>query len=474
MSGLFTSLNFTARALDAESQAINVTSNNIANINSSTYSREQVTMTPLGTVETAAGPESLGLETSVEQERDPLLDQMVMRETGVSDGYTAEQGIYQRAQAALGESITNSSTSSATSSTSSDSGLQAAISGFFSAVQNLAANPSDESEKEALLQQAGVLTDRFQQVDQNLAQVQADDATQASSGVDTANGLLTDIANLNTQIGSLEVNNPGSAVNLRDQREADLEQLAGLMPVTVQEDASGEVQVSAATSSGTIALVTKGTVTNPLSYSSGVVTAGTGSGSAALSLTAGSIFGTVTADTGAVQTLRNNLDALAHQLVTSVNKAYNPGNTSGKNFFAAAGTTAGTIALDSNLTDATLAAGTGAAGDNSLALAVGAVANQTFSTAGSPPDAIDGTISQFYANTVSGIGQALNTANNLVEDQTNVLNIVTNQRASVSGVSLNEEMTNLMTYQRTFQASSEVFSVISGLLDTLVNHLGTS
>lgn len=471
MSGLFSSLNFTARALDAQSQAIQVASNNIANINNPNYSRQTVVMTPLGTVQTSEGPQSLGLTSSVTQLRDSLLDQMVMRESGVTAGFTAEQSLLQRAQAALGESITNSTTNSTGADTTSSSGLQSALSDFFNAVQNLAANPSDQGEKVALIQQAGTLTDRFNLVDQNLAQVQADADNQASTDVSDANDVLTDVANLNSQIASLEANAPGSAVDLRDQREADLEKLAGLMPVSVAEDAHGEVTVTATGSSGPVTLVSQGTVTAPLSYASGVVTATSSSGSTALNLTAGTIFGTLSASSGAVQTLRDNLDALAKQLVTSVNKAYNPGATSGGNFFAAGGTTAGTIAVDSHVTSSSLTAGTGASGDNSLALAMAAVGSQSFSTGASTPDYIDGTISQFYANAVSSVGQALSTANNMVTDQTNVENIVRNQRDSVSGVSLNEEMTNMMTYQRTFQASSEVFSVINSMLDTLINHL---
>lgn len=471
MSGFFSALSATASALDAQTQAINVTSNNIANVNNPNYSRETVNFSSLGSVGTGDGVQSTGIAVSVEQERSAVLDSMVQQEASLTSGFTAQQTVLTQAQAALGENITSGSTSdTSASSTVSDSGLDSAINGFFSAVQNLAADPTDAGQREALLQQAGVLTDRFQQVDQNLAEVQSGAAAQASSDVDSANTLLTNIGLLNTQIASVETNAPGSAVDLRDQREADLEQLAGLMPITATENAHGEVTVTATTSGSPATLVSNGTVT-PLSYASGVVTAGTGSAAVALSLASGSIQGSITAGTGAVQTLRTNLDALANQLVTAVNAAYNPGNVTGGNFFDASGTTAGTIAVDPNLTSASITAGTGAAGDNSLAVAVAAVGNQTFATSGG--DAINGTISQFYANAVTSIGQAVDTANTRVTDQTNVQTIVQTQRSSLSGVSLNDEMTNLMTYQRAFQASSEVFQTINSLLDNLITQLGT-
>jgi flagellar hook-associated protein 1 FlgK len=465
MSGLLTTLGAASAALNAQSQAIAVVSNNIANVNNPDYSEETPTFNDLGMVQTSEGPESLGLTVSVSQQRSAVLDQMVRQEASLTSGFTAQQDLLQQAQAALGENISSSASSTSSASTATESGLSSSIDAFFNAFENLAANPTDEGAKETVVEQAGVLTDRFQEVDQNLAQVQSSAGAQATAGVSTANSLLQDVATLNSQIASFEANDPGSAVDLRDQREGDLEQLSALLPVTVTQDAQGEDKVTVASSGGPVTLVAKGTVSNALSYSGGVVSAG----STALSLTSGSLAGTITASSGAVQTLRSNLDALANQIVTAVNQAYNPSSTAGDNFFNSAGTTAATIAVDSGLTSSTLAAGTGAAGDNSLAVAVANVANQQFATSGGA--AIDGTIDQFYSNTASNIGQAVDTANTQVTDQTNVQTIVTNQRNSVSGVSLDEEMSHLMTYQTAYQASSELFSTINTMLSELITDL---
>jgi flagellar hook-associated protein 1 FlgK len=82
-------------------------------------------------------------------------------------------------------------------------------------------------------------------------------------------------------------------------------------------------------------------------------------------------------------------------------------------------------------------------------------------------------MTQFYANTVSAFGQTLSDLNNQVQNQTAVQTLVTSQRQSVSGVNLDEETTNLMMYQKAFQASSQFISVIDGLLSNLVQ-LGSS
>ena len=468
MSGLFTTLNALTTALDAQTQAINITSNNIANVNNPNYSLESPVYEDRGTVNTAEGPQSLGISVTTKQARDAVLDQMVRQEASLTAGFQAQQNVFQQAQASLGENITSTS-SSGSASTTTESGLSAALDSFFNAFEGYAADPTNTSTGQALLEQAGVLTDRFQQVDQSLGQVQTGITNQVTSDISSANTLLQQVATLNSQIGSVEVNSPGSAVGMRDQREGYLEQLAGLMPVTVTENSKGEDLVTATSSGSSVTLVNNGTVVGPLSYSSGSVIAGSGSGAHTLTLSSGSIAGNITASTGAVQTLQDSLDALASQIVTSVNTAYNPGSTATGNFFNSAGTAAGTIALDSHLTSSTLHAGVGSAGDNSIALAVAGVANQVFSTGGGA--AITGTIDQYYGSVVSSIGQALSTANTQVTDQTNVQTIVNNQRSSVSGVSIDQEMSNLMSYQRAYQASSEVFQVVNTLLSNLVTNL---
>jgi len=188
-----------------------------------------------------------------------------------------------------------------------------------------------------------------------------------------------------------------------------------------------------------------------------------------LVLKGGSINGTLIARDGEIATLRTNLDNLAKQLVTSVNATYNPTGTTG-NFFNSAGLTAGTIALDGTLNATNLKASDGgAAGDNTIAQAVANLASKSFAT---PADSIDGTFSQYYSKTVTDLGQSLTTANAHVKSQTSIATLVKSQRDSVSGVSLDEEMADMIKYQRAFQASSRVVSIIDELLDTVVNRLG--
>lgn len=469
MSGLFASLNSSVKALTAHSRAIEITGKNLANVNNPEYARQRVVYGDRGTVITATGAESLGLEAlGVEQLRDSLLDRQVMREIALKSFFEAEQGGYQRAQAGLGQSIERATGAGATGATGA-TGLAAALDDFFNAFQSFAARPTDSGERQTLLQKSAILTDRFQLADTRLTQVQSDLNAGIATDVADVNRLLGTIAGLNSQIGRFEINAPGSAVDLRDQRQARLEELAGKLPVEIRNGDDGQVQVVTRDGAGAdIVLVDRAVVQGSVSFDGTQLLAG--AAGTPVALTGGSMKGALSARDGAIATLRTDLNQLARQIVTSVNAAYNPSGASG-DFFASTGTTAATIALVGTMTATTLKASEGgAAGDNAVARAVAQLANTAFATAGG--DHIDGTFSGFFGKTVSKLGQALAAANSRAADQTNIEQLVRSQRDGVSGVSLDEEMADLMKYQRAFQASSRVFTVMDDLLDVVVNRLG--
>ncbi len=475
MSGLFGSLHSSVNALNAHSRSIEIAGKNLANISNSSYARQRVIYGDRGTVVTPTGAQSLGLEAlGVQQLRDALLDRQVVRESALTAYYHAQQSGYQRAQAALGQDISSTSRSAGTSSSTSDTGIAAALDDFFNAFQSFAGNPTDPGQRQSLLQTASLLTDRINLADTRLAQVQSDLDAQAATDAGEANVLLQTIADLNGQIARFEINNPGSAVDLRDQRQASLEKLAAKLPIETVANADGTLEITTKDTGGNpVILVTGATATGPLVFDGSTtppsVTAGTPA--TALAVSSGAIGGSISARTGAIQELRDKLDLLVNQLVTSVNGAYNPTGTTG-DFFDAAGTSAGTLALAAGLTASNLKASDGgAAGDNSVALAIAQLGTKRFSTSGAPPDLIDGSLGGFYSGAVSGLGQALSGVNSRVTDQSSIENLVRSQRDAVSGVSLDEEMADLIKYQRAFQASSRVFTTIDNLLDLVVNQL---
>lgn len=471
MSGLFGALSAAVQALDAHSTSVQIAGKNLANVNNASYARQRVVYGDRGTVATPLGAQSLGLEAKqIQQLRDFLLDRQVVRETSLLSSYQAEQTAYQNAQAGLGQSIDQSGETNSNSYSGNGSGISEAVTNFFNSFQSLAARPTDPGERQTLLQNAQIMTDRMQVTDSRLAQLQSDLTTQVTNDVSDANTILTKIANLNAEIGRYEINQPGSAVDLRDQRQGQLEELAKRIGIESVEDPNspGQIQVFTRDAGGNqILLVNGANVTGPLTISGSTVSGG--SPSTAIALSGGSIQGALNARDGGVQTLRDNLDALANELVTSVNAAYNPAGNTG-DFFNASNLTAGTISIATTVTATNIkASDNGPAGDNTIAQAVANLATKTFSTASTPADAIDGTFTQHYSATVSNLGQALSGMNLQVNDQTNIQTLVKNQRDSVSGVSMDEELADLVKFQRAFQASSRVVSIIDDLLGTVVN-----
>ena len=91
-----------------------------------------------------------------------------------------------------------------------------------------------------------------------------------------------------------------------------------------------------------------------------------------------------------------------------------------------------------------------------------------------PQSALDNqTFSQSYATTATNLGSAIQSAGDQLTDQQTIQTSLTQQRTSVSGVSMDEEMTNLLKYQQAYEASAHLVSTINQMLSDL-NNMKTS
>ncbi|MCE9612541.1 MAG: flagellar hook-associated protein FlgK [Chthoniobacter sp.] len=469
MSGLIGGLINAAKSLTAQEAGVQVAGRNLANVNNPEYSRQRVVLGNRVMADSKLGPVGSGVEAlGIKQIRDQFLDATVTRETSVTASLQAQQTALDRAQANLGEQIDRSKDSAFIGDIAqSSNGIGTALSGFFNGFDHLAASPMDNGAKQVLLNQAENLVDKFNSADTRLQGVQTDLTAQVDGGVGNVNSLLKQIADLNGAIAQFEVGAPGSALELRDQRQARLEELSGYMDfeARVIPNGAGQIQVVARDTSGSdVMLVSKTAVLGGISFD-GVQISG-GAPSVALGLQGGAMKGQLLARDVTIQKLRDDLKTAANQIATAVNAAYAP---TGGNFFQIP-PAAGLLALDPSLSFSTIqATATGDAGANEIALAVSDVARAKFSTVGG--DLIDGTIGAFYNKTVSGLGQSLSGLEAKLGDQEIVQKMLTNQRDSVSGVSMDEEMGDLMKFQRSYQASARVVRVMDELLDGLVNGL---
>jgi flagellar hook-associated protein 1 len=470
MSSLITNLLRGTAGLQAQSKGLEVTGRNLANVNTAGYSRQRVELSSGATMEGRNGPESMGVRIlGVNQARDTFLDRQVQTERSLSAGLAVKQDIYNQVQTALGQSINTSGGAAGVDGISaSTGGISGGLDEFFGSFQELSANPGDATTKNEIMETAASLVEKINLADQRLASVQSGITEKIGTDMGAANQLLKDIAGLNEKIARFEMNSPGGALELRDQRQAKLEELSAYMnfetrPIT---GGHGQIQVFARDGGGgEVSLVDKNIVTNSISFDGSAFQAG----ASTLALSSGTLAKQLEARDGFTQSVRDDLAGFATQLRTAVNAAYNPGG-SGQDFFAA-GTGGALIAIAPGMTASTLRASASTdAGANEIANGVSAVATLRFSTSGG--DAIDGTLGGFFGATVSRVGSALKTATSEREDQQLTEQLALSRRDQVSGVSLDEETANLMKYQRAFQASARYINVIDEMLDTIVNGLG--
>ncbi|MBL9129325.1 MAG: hypothetical protein JNL97_16865, partial [Verrucomicrobiales bacterium] len=131
------------------------------------------------------------------------------------------------------------------------------------------------------------------------------------------------------------------------------------------------------------------------------------------------------------------------------------------------GTDAATIGINTRLLDqpelVQASAVSGSVGNNQVALALAALADE--------PQAVLGnqTLNQTYNQAVARLGAALSSVNGQIENETAVSQMLQRQRDSVSGVSLDEEMTDLIRFQRAFQASARLINTVDEMLEIVMS-----
>ncbi len=317
------------------------------------------------------------------------------------------------------------------------------------------------------MQSAQQVASQFNQVSSQLSVVQGDLNTSVTNDVASANQDLNAIATLNQQIVQAQASG-GSADQLVDQREKTLENLAGLANYSTTTQANGAVNVSI----GSVTMVSGGNVTDSLEAydpGNGQLQVKAQQAGTPLTLTGGSIAGEITARDGALASLQSGLNTLASQLITQVNSVYSAGydlnGKTGQDLFT--GTDASSIGVNSNVAadpSQFQAAGTaGAPGDNSVALALAQLGGQNVAGLGNQ------TFSANYAQTVSDLGSAISSVNDQLDTSNAVSQMLTTQRSEASGVSTDTEMTNMIQYQKAYEASAELITTLNQMLQTVVS-----
>jgi flagellar hook-associated protein 1 len=425
--GLHTSLS----GLVAHQRALDVTAHNIGNASTEGYSRQQAELaTSLPAFipgVSLGGAAMLGSGVTVqdfERVRDLFADLQFRAQNQALGDHKATAGLLAQAELSLSEP--------------SDNGIGQVLSKFWSAWDDLANHPESPATRQALVNQAALLSNRITSLATDLTNVRAEAQLQYNQLTGATGDVLAyarEIASLNQAIAA--ASGSGAMPNdLLDRRDLALDKLSGLAQVSVTELPGMSIRVTfgdAATP-----LVDDTTVTWPQA-----LTAPGGRLGALLQLGDATAAGTITG-------YLNDLDGFASQLITSVNTAH------GAAFFG--GTSASTINVA--VTAATVRAATppAAPGANDIALAVSALRSGGADTS--------------YANLVARIGGETRAAQQQQATSQALVNASDDRRQSTSGVSMDEEMTNMVRFQRGYQASARVMSTLDEMLDTLINRTG--
>jgi flagellar hook-associated protein 1 FlgK len=442
----FFGLNTALSGLKASQAQLDVTANNIANADTKGYSRQTVGLhqvvgltIPAGATWGNAGAQlGGGVDvTAYQRARDVFADLQFRTQSTVKGETGTLTSAMNSVELALNEP--------------GDEGIGSLLNQFYDAWQEVANHPEDAPTKSALVVNTQALVDGIKALDSNLKAIQDNAASQFAAYTSGNGEILSDaqaIAKLNQQIK--EATAAGQQPNsLLDQRDQLIDRLAELGQVTVTELPYGSIQVAF------------GNVNPPLLVD--------GSTAWAPTLPATSLYATpnpggklgalqdISKAGGIIDNYRTDLDTFVSQLVSTVNTAH------GAAFFDAAGTTAQTLAVDAGIaanpaTIRTTNTVPAPAGANDVALAVAGLRA--------------GTADRTYAGFVLRVGTESRDVQRRDHAAEAVLQSASDRRTSISGVSLDEEMSNMIRFQRSYQASARTMSAMDDLLETLISRTG--
>jgi flagellar hook-associated protein 1 len=468
MAGLFDTLALGSSSLTTYRKAIDTTGHNLSNVHTPGYTRQRLEIESTAVNNGTNGPIGTGAEgVRITRLQNEFAERQIQVETSVEGSLSARHEALQQALTSLQESINRSGANG-----TSTNGISQGLSDFFNAAQSLSTNPASIPDRQVLLQKAQELATKFNTVDGRLATLTGSLNEQIQSEVGKVNSLATEIANINAAIISEEALSGGHANDLRDSRQAKLEELSKLVKIEATEQPDGSMNIAV---SGNL-LVDGRDVVNvletftPIEFdpADGHLMVRLTGQADSLALTGGSIEGAISVREGQLATLRSQINTLAQTVISEVNLAHSSGfglnGTTGANFFT--GTNASDIAVNQALLREPsllqVSAASGEAGDNTIARAIAELEDKTHA-------ALDGqSFSGRQAQTVAWLGQEVANARSELQDQSTISQFIRQQRDAVSGVSVDEEMTNLVMFQKAFQASAKLISMTDEMLATII------
>ena len=459
MTDINTMMSVAGQALLTQQQAINVTSHNIANVNTPGYSRQQLNTTTNIPLDSSIGPMGSGVSAeSIERVYDRYLNDQISNESQGLGRWDAQKDAVKLVEMIFNEAH--------------GSGLNEAMSKFWNAWQSLTTDPDGTTERQVLITASQVLATTFNQLDTDLSQSQQNLDFVVEGTVADINRLAQQLADLNEKILSSEVGSM-SANDYRDQRELLLKELSELIDIDSFEDASGTLSVSAANGWPLVSAELYwqlSTETNVAGLQEVVWVDDDGNTTNInAEISGGKLKGLLEVRDTIIADYMTRLDTLAGTLMNDVNLLHQAGfdlnGIGGEVFFIGTGTAADlevnpNIVADLNLIAAASDAAT-VPGDGRNAVDI---ANLQYDLN------MGGTQSynDFYGAIVRDVGNEVLKSDAYYNHQSDMMVQLENQRESVSGVSLDEEMINLIKFQNAYTAAAKLITTADEMMQTVL------
>jgi flagellar hook-associated protein 1 FlgK len=477
MGTISSALSLITSALDADQSALGIVANNVANANTTGYTREvpnwqENPPVVINGVSTGSGVTETGA-TSI---RDNVLDQRLAQQQQLASASGARLTALNTLQALF---TPDSGTSTATAG---DIGSD--ITSFFDSFSSLAnsGTPTDNALRQQVISTASTLAGDVSNAAASINSQRSALDQEAAGVTSQVNALTTAIAQLNQQIQTTSPNT--DAGTLEDQRQQDISQLSQL--VGINQITSNDNGLAITTTSGQLLVSDSSSFQLTTGMSGGVTHffLGTTDITSSLQTGGGELGGYLTARDQDLPDTLTALDQLAYSVSTEVNAANNSGTNlsgvegTGTNSSGVTGTgttplyifsqptqVAGSAAAMSVITSdpgQIAAAGFGdGTGDNSNATAMANIGNQA-TVAGQTP-------SDFYSQFVSDLGSTVSEVQTENTAQSASVTQLQTQQSSLSSVNLNDEAASMQQFERAYQAASEVFTILNTVMAAALN-----
>ncbi len=448
--------------LNAHRRRMDVISENIANVNTPGYHRQRVELSPVDNLASGMFSGRVGRGGGVKagdvtRLREQVLSSHARIQGGVAAERSATADVLQQLEKIVGGLDSG--------------GLHDQLNSMFNSFDDLASAPDDMALRQVVLQRAAALADGFTRTASTMDELRERTVSEAAGAVSSINELAEQIAILDSEIlGATNVDAKPNA--LLDRRDSLVDNLATFADIDVIENPNGQVTVSLdgqlLVSNGSAYSVTLDSQADAalglLGYERYSVINEQGR---ELTVNSGELASNLVALNVSIPEAKRNLDSVSLGLVNGVNAVHQTGTgldgSTGLNFFED-GPGPGQLMLSPDVADQTekIAAASGGAGvfDNGNARAIALLAE----SAGGP-------VSQF-AEMVGTLAARVATANGSATVAQAASTQATNLAVSAGGVSLDEELTDLITAQRSYEAAARVMTAIDKTLQTLVNSTG--